>query len=267
MAKVPDRKLAVVTGASSGIGFALAKRCAGNGFDVIVCAEDVGIEAAASAITGEADARVLAVRADLRSFDGCEQLAREVRSLGRPVDALLLNAGVGVGGAFLDTALHQELDMIALNCQHVVHLAKLLVPEMVARGQGRVMMTASIVSTSPAPYEAVYGATKAFVMSFALALREELKDTGVTVTALQPGATDTRFFERAHMLDTPVGEMQKDDPDVVARRGFDAMMAGKATVLGGELRSRMQGLVNELLPETIKARAAARQARPKMKEH
>jgi short-subunit dehydrogenase len=209
---------------------------------------------------------VLAVRADLRSFDGCEQLAREVRSVGRPVDALLLNAGIGVGGAFLETPLHQELDVIALNCNHVVHVAKLLVPAMVARGQGRVMMTASVVSTSPAPYEAVYGASKAFVMSFAHALREELKDTGVTVTALLPGATDTNFYERANMLETPVGEMPKDDPAVVARRGYDAMMAGKASVLGGELRSRFEGLANELLPETVKARLAARQNRPKAKD-
>jgi short-subunit dehydrogenase len=218
-------------------------------------------------IAGDSDARVQAVRADLRTFDGVEQLAREVQSLGRPVDALLLNAGVGVGGPFLETSLHEELDMIALNCNHTVHLAKLLVPDMVARGQGRVMVTASVVSTSPAPYEAVYGATKAFVMSFAEALREELKDTGVTVTALQPGATDTNFFARAHLEDTKVGEAEKDDPEGVAKRGFDAMMAGKASVLGGELKSRMEGLANEILPETVKAKSAAKQAKPKREEH
>jgi short-subunit dehydrogenase len=263
MATFSDRKLAVVTGASSGIGLALARRCVEGGFDVIACSEDVRIDQAASWIAKDSGARVMAVRADLRTFDGVEQLAREVQSLGRPIDALLLNAGVGVGGPFLETSLHQELDLIALNCNHTVHLAKLLLPDMVARRAGRVLVTASMVSTSPAPYEAVYGASKAFVMSFAEAIREELRDTGVTVTALRPDATNTDFFARADMLDTPVGEAEKDDPNGVARRGFDAMMAGKASVLGGELRGRLAGLFNEILPETIKAKRAAKQAKPK----
>ena len=154
--------------------------------------------------------------------------------------------------------------MIALNCNHTVHLAKLVVPAMVARGRGRVLVTASVVSTAPAPYQTVYGATKAFVMSFAEGLRVELDGTGVTVTALQPGATETRFFERAHMMDTKVGQARKDDPAGVARRGFEAMMAGKDAVLGGELKSRLQGLANEVLPEKVKAAQVARTTRARL---
>jgi short-subunit dehydrogenase len=138
---------------------------------------------------------------------------------------------------------------------------------MVSRGQGRVLMTGSVVSTSPSPYQAVYGATKAFVMSLGEALHYELKDTGVTVTVLQPGATDTRFFERADSLDTRVARAEKDDPALVARQGFEAMMAGKDSVLAGSLKTPIGGLMNEVLPETIKAAQAARRTRPGSAKH
>jgi short-subunit dehydrogenase len=265
MATVSDRKLAVVTGASSGIGFELARQCAAHGYDLVVCAEDPGIQSAADQIAQEHGVSVRAVQQDLSTYEGCEALGREIVGTGRPIDALLLNAGFGVGGAFVDTQLEAELQMIALNCGHTVHLAKLVLPEMIAAGKGRVLITGSIVSTSPAPFHAVYGATKAFVMSFGEAIRKELEDTGVTVTVIQPGPTDTNFFERAHMEDTKVGQADKDDPADVARRGFDAMIAGKASVLAGGLKSKLQGLGNEILPETVKASAAAKQAEPKPK--
>jgi uncharacterized protein len=145
----------------------------------------------------------------------------------------------------------------------LVHLAKRLVPPMVARGHGRVLITASVASTTPTPYAAVYGATKAFDLSFAEALRNELLETGVTVTALQPGATDTNFFERAEMTDTPVGAGEKDDPAEVARAGFAAMMDGKDSVIASSARSKMQGLANEVLPETVKAKMAAKVHKPR----
>jgi short-subunit dehydrogenase len=261
MGTLNTRTFAVVTGASSGIGLELARECAEHGFDLLICAEDPGIEAAASQLASSG-AQVEAIQLDLSTRAGCEQLATTVTSLGREVDALLLNAGVGVGGAFLETDLDEELDMIALNCNHTVHVAKRLLPAMAARGKGRVLVTATMASTAPSPYHAIYGATKAFVMSFAEALRFELKDTGVTVTALQPGPTETNFFERAHMQDTPVGRAEKDDAAGVAKRGFEAMMAGDDAVLGGGLKSRLQGLANEILPETAKAKASAKQAKP-----
>ena len=261
MGTVSNRQLAVVTGASSGIGLELARQCASNGFDVVVCAEDEAIQRAATEIATDGVV-VQAVRSDLRTREGVESLDRAIQATGRPVDALLLNAGVGVAGRFIETSLDDELDMIALNCNHTVHLAKLVVPGMVSRGRGRVLVTASVVSTAPSPYQAVYGATKAFVMSFAEALRVELDGTGVTVTALQPGATDTEFFERADMMDTKVGQAEKDDPAGVARRGFEAMMKGKDSVLGGELKSKLQGMAHEVLPETVKAAQVARTTKP-----
>jgi short-subunit dehydrogenase len=202
------------------------------------------------------------VQADLRTRDGVNALVEHVRAIGRPVEALLLNAGVGVGGKFIETSLEQELDIIALNCNHTVHVAKLLVPGMVERGAGRVLITGSVVSTAPSPYQAVYGATKAFVMSFGEALRYELEGTGVTVTVLQPGATDTNFFRRADMMDTKVARDDKADPAEVAQRGFDAMMAGKDSVFGGGLMSRIQGLANEILPPRVTAAQMARTTKP-----
>jgi len=262
MGTVNTRPLAVVTGASSGIGQELAAQCAAHGFDLLVCADEPGIMTTASALETTGGVQVRPYQLDLATPEGVDQFAAAVRETGRPVDALLLNAGVGVGGAFLDTPLADELRMIALNCNHTIHLAKLLVPDMVSRGKGRIMVTASIASTTPSPYHAVYGATKAFVMSFAEALRAELADTGVTVTALQPGPTDTNFFMRAGMTETPIGRGEKDDPAEVARQGFEAMMAGKDSVLAGGIKSRLQGLANEVLPETTKAKASAKQAKP-----
>jgi short-subunit dehydrogenase len=265
MANQIKRKLAVVTGASSGIGLELARQCLAHDFDVLACAEDAAIDRVAHEL-GTAGT-VMPIRADLATYDGVEDLYAAIRSHHRPIDALLLNAGVGVGGEFATTDLSDELRMIALNCMHTVHLAKRVVPDMIARGQGRILMTGSVVSTAPNPYQAVYGATKAFVMSFGEALRHELKDTGVTVTVLQPGATDTQFFERADLLDTKVGQAEKDDPALVAKQGFAAMMDGKDSVLGGSFKSKMGGLMNEILPETVKAAQAGKTTKPGSAKH
>lgn len=253
-------RVAVVTGASSGIGLELARQCVEHDFDVLVCAEHAAIESIPTLLTGAGAA--IALRADLATRDGVEHLVSAIRSHRRPVDALLLNAGVGVGGEFIKTDLDEELRLIALNCGHTVHLAKRIIPDMVARGQGRVLITGSVVSTAPNPYQAVYGASKAFVMSFGEAVRYELKDTGVTVTVLQPGATDTDFFVRADLEDTKVGQADKDDPALVARQGFEAMMDGKDSVLGGSLKSKAAGLMNEILPETVKAAQAGKTTKP-----
>jgi short-subunit dehydrogenase len=225
-----NRPFAVITGASSGIGFELAKQCIQHDFDALICAEDDGIHDAAQHL-GAAGASVEAVCADLATYEGVEALYRAINQSMRPVDALLLNAGVGVAGAFLLTDLEEELRMIALNVTSIVHLAKRVIPRMVNRGSGRVLITSSIAATAPAPYLAVYGATKAFDLSFSEALRNELADTGVTVTALQPGATDTEFFDRADMDTTKLAQDRKADPEEVAREGFLAMMEGKDKVI------------------------------------
>ena len=170
---------------------------------------------------------------------------------------------MGVGGAFTrGTDLQAELNLINLNVVAPVHLAKRVAPQMVERGQGRLLFTSSIAATMPAPFEAVYGASKAFVLSFAEALRNELRDTGVSVTALMPGPTETNFFHRAGMDDTKAGADKKDDPAEVAGQGFEALMAGKDSVVAGSLKSKVMGAANEVLPETAKAAAHRRLAEP-----
>jgi short-subunit dehydrogenase len=255
------KPLAVVTGASSGIGYELARVFAENGFDLVVCAEDGGIAEAGQAFAATG-AAVETVRADLATADGVEQLWSRVQALGRPVDAIALNAGIGVNGSFAETDLASELRLVALNVGSTVHLAKRAVQHMVPRGKGRILITSSVVATMPAAFTAVYGASKAFDQSFAQALREELKDTGVTVTSLQPGATDTGFFERADMQDTKVGQAKKDDPAEVAKQGFEALMAGKDHVVAGSLKNRVQTTAAKVIPETVKAKLHRAQAEP-----
>ena len=244
------RPLALVTGASSGIGLELARIFADNGFDLIIAAEDAGIESTASNLQS-LDARVEAIQADLATEEGVERLAQVVE--GRELEAVAVNAGIGVGGDFRETDLQAELRLVDLNCRSTVHLAKRVIPGMAARRRGRVLFTASIASIMPAPFEAVYGASKAFVYSFAEALRNELKDTGVTVTAMMPGPTDTNFFHRAGMDDTKVGVQEKDDPKDVARQGFEALMAGKDHVVVGSVKTKMQAASMKLMPERAKA--------------
>ena len=257
------RPLAVVTGASSGIGLELAKLFAASDFDLVIAAEDDGIHAVAEGIAA-AGVAVEAVQVDLATPEGVTELHRRIA---RPADALALNAGIGAGGAFVssetrETYLRDELTLIDLNVRSTVHLAKLLLPDMVERGRGRVLFTSSIASTVPGSFQAVYNASKSFVQSFALALREELKDTGVTVTSLMPGPTDTEFFARADMLDTKVGAGEKDDPADVAREGFDALMAGREQVVSASLSTKAQGRFDRFVPERLKAQMHRRMAAP-----
>jgi short-subunit dehydrogenase len=253
--------LAVITGASSGIGLELARQFAEHGFDLIVAAEDDELTAAAGSLDG-ADVQVDAVRVDLATPAGVEQLYERIQASNRPVDALALNAGIGSGGAFVETELEDELKLVDLNVRSVVHLAKLVVRDMVARGEGRVLITSSIASTMPGSFQAVYNASKSFDQSFALALRNEVKDTGITVTSLMPGPTDTEFFERAEMLDTKVGSGDKDDPADVARDGFEALMAGDERVVSASLSTKVQARAGRVLPDSVKAEMHRKMAEP-----
>jgi short-subunit dehydrogenase len=255
-------QLAVVTGASSGIGLELAKLFAGAGYDVIVAAEDGEIVTVAEGVE-RSGVHAEAVQVDLATPAGVEELYRRIQASGRPVDAIALNAGVGAGGAFAtDTDLADELRLIDLNVRSTVHLAKYVVRDMVARNQGRILFTSSIASTMPGSFQAVYNASKSFVQSFALALRNELKDTGVTVTSLMPGPTDTEFFDRADMLDTRVGAGDKDDPADVARDGFEALMAGDERVVSHSASTKAQARAGRLMPDSAKAEMHRKMAEP-----
>jgi short-subunit dehydrogenase len=258
------RPLAVVTGASSGIGYELARQFAEHGYDLLIAAEDAGIEQAGQQLRRDGGPEVRTCRVDLATYDGVEELAADIDRTGRPVDAIAINAGRGAGGDFTrETDLRDELNIIDVNVTSTVHLAKRVLPGMAARGGGRVLFTSSIASTMPGSYQAVYNASKAFVQSFAEAVRNELKDTGVTVTALMPGPTDTNFFARADMLDTPVGEGSKDDPAKVAEQGFAALMRGDDHVVAGSFKNKVQAVAGKVVPDTAKAEMHRRMAQPK----
>jgi short-subunit dehydrogenase len=245
------RPLALVTGASSGIGRELAKQFAENGFDLIVAAEDVELDDATEELRGMG-AVVAPVSVDLTKRADVERLVAAVRGSGRALDAAALNAGVGHGGRFAETDLNAELGIVELNCAATVQLAKAVVQDMSARGQGRILFTSSIASQAPEPFQAVYGASKAFVQSLAMALREELKDSGVSVTALLPGPTDTEFFDRAELTDTKLGASDsKDDPAQVARQGFDGLMKGDPSVFAGSLSSKAMGRLSAVTPGNV----------------
>jgi short-subunit dehydrogenase len=257
-----QRPLAVVTGASSGIGFELAKVLAENGFDLLITAEDEEIEAARRELN-QMTASVECTREDLSTEQGVERLYERIEATARPVDVLCLNAGIGEGGDFArETALRKELRLIDLNVRSTVHLCKLVVGDMVARDEGRILFTSSIASTMPGSFQAVYNASKSFVQSFALALRNELKDTGVTVTSLMPGPTDTEFFDRAGMEDNPIGEGPKDDPADVARQGFEALMDGREKIVSAGIKTKVQGAAAKVLPDSVKAELHRKQAQP-----
>lgn len=253
--------LAVVTGASSGIGRSLAKVFGELGFDLMVTAENDAIHDAAAALR-RPGVEVLAHQADLATAAGVESLHDAVVGSGRPVTAAALNAGIGVGGPFVETDLAADLRLVDLNCRSTVHLAKLLLRDMVRRGEGRLLITASVAAKAPGPYQATYAASKAFVHSFAEGIRVELADTGVTVTSLLPGPTDTDFFRRADMEDTKVGSGKKDDPDEVARDGVEALLAGRDHVVAGAPRNRALAAGSSALPDAAAAAAISRMTRP-----
>jgi uncharacterized protein len=257
-----ERPLAVITGASSGIGFELAKVFAEEGYDLLISAEDEELAAASrelSQLTGSVESR----RLDLSKPDGVEGLYDYIAAAARPVRVLALNAGRGAGGAFAtETKLEDELEIVDLNVRSTVHLCKLVLADMVARDEGRILFTSSVASTMPGAFQAVYNASKSFVQSFALALRNELKDTGVVVTSLMPGPTDTEFFEVAEMEDTKVGAGEKDDPAEVARQGFDALMAGEERVVGGSFKNKLQVAASKVLPDSAKAEMHRKMAEP-----
>ena len=255
--------LALVTGASSGIGYELAKVLANKGFDLVVASAGDRLVGAAEDFRA-LGVEVTDVTADLATSEGVEELWSQIRSLGRQLDVACINAGVGVGGLFTETDLDAELNMIRLNCLGTVQLAKHVAKEMVRAGTGRILFTASIAGEMVAPREAVYAATKAFVLSFAHSVRYELKDTGVTVTALQPGPTDTDFFHRAGMDDTQVGREGKSEssPADVAKQGIDALMDGKDHVYSASMKTKLEGMVANVVPGNVKGAMHEKMAKP-----
>jgi short-subunit dehydrogenase len=255
-----EHQLAVVTGASTGIGFELAKCFAEDGYDLIIAAEEPAITAAAEQLMREGGA-VHAVQADLATEAGVEALWAVIQADGRPVAALAANAGRGLGDAFLDQDFSQIRYVIETNVTGTLDLLQRIARNMRTTNAGRILITGSIAGFIPGSYQAVYNGTKAFLDSFAAAIRNELKDTDVTVTCLMPGATDTEFFERADMLDTKVGTAKKDDPADVARAGYDALMRGDAEIVSG-WKNKLQTLLASVAPSELLAEMHRRMAEP-----
>jgi short-subunit dehydrogenase len=261
--KTMARELALVTGASSGIGLSLAKDLVSRGYDIVVCSAGERLATATQTLQSS-EVEVISVEADLATREGVEELWQTVKGLGRPIEIACINAGVGVGGLFAETDLDEEVNMIDLNCTGTVHLAKHVIKEMLKQGQGKILFTASIAGEMVAPREAVYAATKAFVLSFAHSVRYELRDTNITVTALQPGPTDTDFFHRAGMDDTEVGQKGKSEsqPDDVARQGIEALLAGKDHVYAASAKTKLEGMLGNLVPGAVKGAMHEKMAKP-----
>ena len=255
MTEIKTRPFAVVTGGSNGIGFELALQFVENGHDVLIAAQDPGHLAEAAQRLSPGGGQVLTHASDLSHEDGVDSLFAALQSSGRPIDVLCLNAGVGLGGPFVETDLQRELKMIDLNVRGAVQLTKLVLKGMVARGSGKLLFTSSVEASMPDPFEAIYGSTKVFLRWFGESLRSELKDTGVSVTVLMPGITETNFFKRAEMLDTKAGAMEgKDDPAVVAKAAFDALQAGRDKVVP-TAKNKVMSAISEALPEPLVAAA------------
>ena len=253
-------KLAVITGASTGIGFELAHLAAADGYDLVVVANEPLIDAAADDFR-RSGSNVSSVKADLSTTDGVDTLL--AATAGRPIDVLCANAGIATGGAFLDQSFANWRHSIDTNITGTVYLLQKVLTQMVDRGAGRVLVTGSIAGYVPGSFNAVYNATKAFVDNFTDAIRDELKDhEGVTVTTLKPGATDTEFFARADMLDTRVGQDDsKADPAKVAKDGWTAMQEGKDAITSGWF-NKLQVAAAGIAPASVMAHQHRKMAEP-----
>ncbi|HTG37499.1 SDR family NAD(P)-dependent oxidoreductase [Sphingomonas sp.] len=251
--------LAVITGASTGIGRELARIAAREGYDLVLVADEPQIDVAAGELRSEGVA-VEAVEADLATFEGNDRMLAAVA--GRPVDILIANAGRGLGHAFVEQSPEEWRRVIDTNVTGTTYLLQKTAQIMVRQGSGRILITGSIAGLIPGSYQAVYNGTKAYLDSFAYALREELADTGVGVTVLMPGPTDTQFFARANMLDTPVGQDDsKEDPVKTAENGWKAMMDGSAHVVSG-VKNKIQAALSHLTPDTMLAKQHTKMAKP-----
>lgn len=251
-------KFAIVTGASTGIGLELARYCAEDGFDLLIAANEPEIKQAAEELRS-LGVDVEALEVDLATTEGVDELYAAVR--GREVDALLANAGHGLGHAFLDQTWNDIRFVVDTNITGTIYLTYKIAKDMVARRRGRILFTGSIAGFTPGSFSAVYNGTKAFIDSFSFALRNELKDTGVTVSCLMPGATETEFFKRAGMMDTKVGQSEKDDPEDVARAGYEAMMEGEDQVVTG-WKNKLLSTIANVTPSEVLAEQHRKKAEP-----
>lgn len=253
------RRFAIVTGASTGIGLELAKCCARDGYDLLIASDDGRINEAAAELAA-IGCKVDSVSADLSTTRGVDKLLEKAQ--GREIDALLANAGHGLGHAFLDQNFAEARHVVDTNVVGTIYLIHTVGNQMRKTGTGKILITGSIAGYMPGSFQAVYNGTKAFVDSFAAALRNEVKDQGITVTCLMPGATETEFFKRADLTDTKIGQEEKDDPAKVAQQGYDAMKKGEAGVIAGSWSNKFQVALSRIKSSEGMAESHRKEAAP-----
>ena len=261
---VNNNEYALITGATSGIGYELAKLFAQNGYNLIIVARtESDLEGTAVELKQQFNIEVVKISTDLFDPQNAFNLYDEVISQGLKVSVLVNDAGQGIYGEFVDTDIRRELDIIHLNISSLVILTKKFLRDMVDRGEGKILNVASIASKIPGPLQSVYHGTKAFVHSFTEAIRNEVKDKGVTITSLLPGVTDTDFFNKADMLDAKSvqDEDKMADPADVAKDGYEALMAGKDKVVSGTM-NKIQVAMSNVTPDTVLAAQVHKQQEP-----
>jgi short-subunit dehydrogenase len=255
-----NQKTALITGGTSGIGKELAKLFAKDGYNLILVARSTRELENTAAELMQHNIKVKTITKDLSKMDEAKALCGEVNE---QIEVLVNDAGQGVYGLFQDNELERELDIVHLNICATVILTKHFLKEMVARGEGRILNLGSVAGKLPGPWQAVYHATKAFVLSFTTAVREEVKDSGVTLTALMPGVTDTDFFNKAGMNDSKTVQDKEAmaDPAYVAKAGYEALMAGEDRVIAG-FKNKVQVNAANLMPDSTVAHTLYEQQKP-----
>ncbi|GAB4044269.1 SDR family NAD(P)-dependent oxidoreductase [Spirosoma jeollabukense] len=257
-----QRPYALITGATSGIGYELAKLFANDQYNLVIVARDQTELDNTAAELMKSSIDVLTIAKDLSQRQAPFDVYQDVKAKGISIDVLVNDAGQGQYGLFVDTDINRELDIIQLNVGAYVVLTKLFLQDMVARNAGKILNVASIASQLPGPWQAVYHATKAFVLSFTEAVRAEVSDYNITITALQPGPTDTDFFRKAQMENSKmVHENSLSDPADVAKDGYDALMAGDDKVVSG-LKNKLQVAMSNLMPDSMAAASLKKQQEP-----
>lgn len=253
-------KFAIITGASTGIGFELATLAAQNGYDILVVADEPLIDAAARDFE-QFGTEVRSVEADLATFEGVDRLLDAAQ--GRQIDLLCANAGRGLGGAFIDQDVAEWRRVVDTNVTGTIYLLQKVLKQMVARNDGKVLVTGSIAGYIPGSFNAVYNGTKSFIDYFTDAVRNEIKDAdGVTLTTLKPGPVETEFFDRAEMMDTSVGQSEtKSDPADVARDGWEAVMSGQGSIVSG-WKNKVQVAMSGVVPASVLAERHRKMAEP-----
>jgi uncharacterized protein len=254
MATETNNRFALITGASEGIGYELAKLFAGEGYNLIIVARiENDLQQRAEELQSAHGVRVIPIAKDLFDPNAAFELYNEVQGQGLTVDVLVNDAGQGQYGLFVDQDIRRLLDIIQLNISSLTVLTHLFLKDMVARNEGKILQLASIASELPGPWQAVYHATKAYVLSFTEALVRELKDSAVTMTALQPGATDTDFFNKADMQESKILDSKLSDPAKVAKDGFEALMSGDDKIVSGFKNKAMTTMANVMPDKAVAA--------------